>query len=70
MFKFFNFLTGQIKLPHCDGCRERGPDTLRVFSNWELTLVIIPSPEMYDKRHNIWVTPCLSIRKRLMVQLP
>ena len=29
-------------------CSERGPDTLRVFSNCELIRVIIPRHEMYE----------------------
>ena len=37
-------------MPHWLGCRERGPDTLRVFSNWELILVIMPSAATKDSR--------------------
>ena len=33
-------------IPHCEGCKDLGPLTFLVFSNWELTLVIIPSAEM------------------------
>ena len=35
-------------MPHCDGCSERGPLTLRVFSNCELIRVTIPSAAMND----------------------
>jgi hypothetical protein len=30
-------------MPHCEGCSERGPETLRVFSNCDMIRVIIPS---------------------------
>jgi hypothetical protein len=33
-------------MPHWLGCSARGPDTLRVFSNWLVTRVIMPSAEM------------------------
>ena len=37
-------------MPHCDGCSARGPDTLRVFSKFDLTRHIMPIREMYDSR--------------------
>ena len=42
-------------MPHCDGCSERGPLTLRVFSNCELIRVTIPSAAMKDSRERTWV---------------
>lgn len=57
-------------IPHCDGCNERGPETLRVFSNWLVIIVIMPTPATYESRERTWVTPCRSILKRLMIQLP
>ena len=57
-------------IPHCEGCKDRGPLTLRVFSNCELTRVIIPNPEIYESRHKTCVTPCRSILKRLIVHFP
>ena len=56
--------------PHCEGCRARGPDTLRVRSNWEVMRVIMPSVAMKDSRLSACVTPLRSMRKRRMVQLP
>lgn len=44
--------------------------TLRLFSNWELMRVIMPSVAMYDRRLSTWVTPERSMRKRRIVQLP
>ena len=57
-------------MPHWDGCRERGPLTFRVFSNWEEIRVIMPSAEMKDRRERTWVTPCRSILNRFRDQLP
>ena len=37
-------------MPHWLGCKERGPDTLRVFSNCELILVIMPMAATKDSR--------------------
>mmetsp|Transcript_55787 Transcript_55787/g.132416 ORF Transcript_55787/g.132416 Transcript_55787/m.132416 type:complete len:206 (-) Transcript_55787:1386-2003(-) len=39
-------------IPHWEGCSERGPDTLRVFSNWDWTRVIMPSAEMNESRES------------------
>ncbi len=33
-------------IPHCEGCSDRGPEILRVFSNWEVILVIMPRAAM------------------------
>ena len=44
--------------------------TLRVFSNWDVMRVIMPRAAMKDRRDSTWVTPFLSMRKRLMLQLP
>lgn len=44
-------------MPHCDGCRERGPLTFLVFSNWDEILVIMPSAEIKESRDRTWVTP-------------
>ena len=30
---------GQI-IPHCEGCKARGPATLRLFSNWDFTRIL------------------------------
>mmetsp|Transcript_98 Transcript_98/g.181 ORF Transcript_98/g.181 Transcript_98/m.181 type:complete len:202 (-) Transcript_98:1792-2397(-) len=57
-------------MPHWEGCRARGPDTLRVFSNCDVMRVIMPSAEMYDSRFSTCVTPLRSMRKRLTVQFP
>mmetsp|Transcript_33124 Transcript_33124/g.78562 ORF Transcript_33124/g.78562 Transcript_33124/m.78562 type:complete len:283 (+) Transcript_33124:1479-2327(+) len=57
-------------MPHWLGCRARGPLTLRVFSNCEVILVIMPSALMNDRRDNTCVTPLRSMRNRLMVQFP
>lgn len=57
-------------IPHCDGCRDLGPDTFLVFSNCEFTRVIIPRAEMYESLDRTCVTPCRSILNLLIVQLP
>mmetsp|Transcript_40259 Transcript_40259/g.84186 ORF Transcript_40259/g.84186 Transcript_40259/m.84186 type:complete len:319 (+) Transcript_40259:552-1508(+) len=57
-------------IPHCDGCSDRGPDTLRVFSNCDCTRVIIPRAAMKDSRDSTWVTPWRSMPKRRRFQLP
>jgi hypothetical protein len=57
-------------IPHCDGWRDLGPDTFLVFSNWELTRVIIPRAEMYESLDRTCVTPCRSILNLLIVQFP
>mmetsp|Transcript_34960 Transcript_34960/g.87210 ORF Transcript_34960/g.87210 Transcript_34960/m.87210 type:complete len:276 (-) Transcript_34960:1173-2000(-) len=57
-------------MPHCDGCSERGPETLRVFSNWDMMRVIMPSAEMKERRERTCVTPERSILKRFTDQLP
>jgi hypothetical protein len=57
-------------MPHCDGCSARGPETLRVFSNCDMTRVIIPRVEMNESRESTWVTPERSILNRLTDQLP
>mmetsp|Transcript_29596 Transcript_29596/g.95621 ORF Transcript_29596/g.95621 Transcript_29596/m.95621 type:complete len:281 (-) Transcript_29596:1245-2087(-) len=57
-------------MPHWDGWSERGPDTLRVFSNWDMMRVIIPNAEMKESRESTCVTPDRSILKRFTDQLP
>mmetsp|Transcript_9841 Transcript_9841/g.30835 ORF Transcript_9841/g.30835 Transcript_9841/m.30835 type:complete len:339 (-) Transcript_9841:1235-2251(-) len=57
-------------MPHCEGCSARGPLTFRVFSNWDVMRVIIPSAEMKLSLLSTCVTPLRSMRKRLTVQLP
>lgn len=57
-------------MPHWDGCRERGPLTFLVFSNWDEILVIIPSAEMKERRDRTWVTPWRSILNLFRDQLP
>jgi hypothetical protein len=47
-------------MPHCDGCRARGPEILRVFSNCEVTRVIMPSVPMNESRDSTAVTPARS----------
>lgn len=42
--RILNYLGHSI--PHWLGCRALGPDTFLVFSNCELTLVIMPRQEM------------------------
>ncbi len=37
-------------MPHCEGCSERGPETLRVFSNCDVMRVIMPMVAINDKR--------------------
>jgi hypothetical protein len=37
-------------MPHWLGCSARGPDTLRVFSNWLVMRVIMPTAAMKDRR--------------------
>ena len=37
-------------MPHWLGCSARGPETLRVFSNWLVMRVIMPRAEMKDSR--------------------
>ncbi len=44
-------------MPHWLGCSERGPETLRVFSNWELILVIMPSAATKDSRDRTCTPP-------------
>lgn len=39
-------------MPHWDGCKERGPETLRVFSNCEVMRVIMPSAAINDSRES------------------
>lgn len=39
-------------MPHWEGCSARGPDTLRVFSNWEVMRVIMPTALMNDRRES------------------
>lgn len=57
-------------IPHWDGCRDRGPLTFLVFSNWEEILVIMPNADMYDKRDSTWVTPWRSILNLFRDQFP
>lgn len=57
-------------MPHCDGCSARGPETLRVFSNWDEMRVIMPRAEMNERRDRTWVMPARSILKRFSDQLP
>lgn len=57
-------------IPHCEGCRERGPLTFLVFSNWEEMRVIIPKAEMKERRESTCVTPCLSILNLFKDQFP
>ena len=57
-------------IPHWLGCSARGPETLRVFSNWLVTRVIMPRAAMYDSRLSCCVTPARSILKRFRDQFP
>lgn len=57
-------------MPHWDGCRERGPLTFLVFSNWDEILVIMPSAEIKESRDRTWVTPWRSILNLFRDQLP
>mmetsp|Transcript_34578 Transcript_34578/g.97517 ORF Transcript_34578/g.97517 Transcript_34578/m.97517 type:complete len:204 (-) Transcript_34578:560-1171(-) len=57
-------------MPHCEGCRARGPLTFLVFSNCDVMRVIIPRAEMKDSRESTWVTPLRSMRNRFTVQFP
>lgn len=57
-------------IPQWEGYKALGPEILRVFSNWELILVIIPRVEMYESLDSTWVMPCLSILNLLRTQLP
>ena len=44
-------------MPHWLGWSDRGPETLRVFSNCDMMRVIMPSAEMYERREStchIW----------------
>mmetsp|Transcript_6034 Transcript_6034/g.24450 ORF Transcript_6034/g.24450 Transcript_6034/m.24450 type:complete len:330 (+) Transcript_6034:1394-2383(+) len=57
-------------MPHWLGCSARGPETLRVFSNWLVMRVIIPSALMNESRDKTCVTPFRSILNRFTVQFP
>lgn len=57
-------------MPHWDGCRERGPLTFLVFSNWDEILVIMPRAEIKERRDRTWVTPWRSILNLFRDQLP
>ena len=57
-------------MPHCDGCRARGPLTFRLFSNCDMIRVIMPNAEMNDNRDKTWVIPLRYMRKRRIVQFP
>lgn len=76
VFRWIFFLTSPSgvsdghSIPHWDGCRERGPLTFLVFSNWEEILVIIPRAEMKERRDRTWVTPWRSILNLFRDQLP
>ena len=57
-------------MPQWEGCKALGPEILRVFSNWELILVIIPSVEIYESLESTWVMPYLSILNLFKIQFP
>ena len=57
-------------MPYWEACRLRGPEILRVFSNWELTLHMAPNADMYENLVIPWVTPFFSILNLLIDQLP
>ena len=44
--------------------------TFRVFSNWDIILVIMPSEAMKERRDSTWVTPLRSMCHRGIFQLP
>ena len=41
-------------MPHWLGWSDRGPETLRVFSNWDMMRVIMPSAEIYESRESTY----------------
>jgi hypothetical protein len=57
-------------IPHWDGWSDLGPEIFLVFSNWELTLVIIPNAEIKDSLESTWVIPALSILNLFRDQFP
>ena len=44
--------------------------TFRVFSNWDIILVIMPSEAMKERRDSTWVTPLRSMCHLGIFQLP
>jgi hypothetical protein len=57
-------------MPHCEGWSARGPETLRVFSNWEVILVIMPRALMKDRRDRtcfLFVNKFAKVKKRCRV---